>query len=154
MPLEGHQYLKKPCFYQWIQFSLFFSGTDSNGMSLLVHLNRIFQLILYFGEWKRFLVNYKPFAFIQSFCLLVETIHEIKYRPIFKELYFCFLKPFSWIFADTPASGSSFFRLVETEFSSNHSSRLMYTDFGLISNRAQFYSELFFLLLESITQIR
>ena len=31
------------------------------------------------------MVNYKPFAFIQSFFLLVDTIHEFKCRPIFKE---------------------------------------------------------------------
>ena len=59
---------------------------------------------------------------------------------------------FLGFFSDIPASGSSFFRLVETEFSSNPSSRLVYTYFGLIS--VCFYSELFFLLLESITEIR
>ena len=82
LPLEGEQYLKKSYFCQWKPFSLIFSDTDSNGSSLLVHLNRIFQLILHSGQWKRFLVNYKPFAFIQSFFLLVDTIFEIKCRPI------------------------------------------------------------------------
>ena len=31
-----------------------------------------------------FSVNYKPFALIQSFFLLVDTILKIKCRPIFK----------------------------------------------------------------------
>ena len=54
--------------------------------------------------------------------MLMDTIHEIKCRPIFKEqLYSCLLKPFSRIFADIPASGSSFFRVVEADFSSNTS---------------------------------
>ena len=44
LPLEGGQ--RKP-------FSLIFSDTDSNGSSLLVNLNGIFQLILHFGWWKR-----------------------------------------------------------------------------------------------------
>ena len=75
------------------------------------------------------------FGLIQSFFLQVDTILEIKCRPNFKEEHYsCSLKPFSWIFADIPASGSSFFQLMETEFSSNPSSRLVYTDFGLISN--------------------
>ena len=126
-------------------FFKFFSDTDSNGSSLLVHLNRIFQLILHSGCRKRFLVNYKIFDFIQSFFLLVDTIREIKFGQIFKEEHYsCSLKPFSWIFADISASGSNFFRLVETEFSSNPSSWIVYTDFGLT----------FFLLLESITEIR
>ena len=62
-----------------------FSDTDSNRSNLLVHLHRIFQLILHSGYWKRFLVLFKPLALIQSFFLLVDTIHEIKSRPIFKE---------------------------------------------------------------------
>ena len=120
----------------------------------MVHWNPIFQLILNSGWWKRFLVNYKPFAFIQSFFLLVDTIHKIKWRPIFKEeQYSCSLKPFSWIFANIPASGSSFFWLVEEEFSSYLSSRLVYMKFGLISNRVLLFRG-FFLLLESITEIR
>ena len=74
----------------------------------------------------------------------MDTIHEIKCKPIFKEgQYSCSLKPFSWIFADIPASGSNFFRLVETEFSSNSSSRLAYTDFGLISNRVLLFEAFF-----------
>ena len=41
------------------------------------------------------MVNYKPFAFIQSFFLLVDTIHEIKCMPIFKEEHYsCSLKQF------------------------------------------------------------
>ena len=83
----------------------------------MVYLNRIFQLILHPGYWKQFLANYKPFAFIQSLFLLVDIIHEIKFKPIFKEKqYACSLKPFSWIFSDIRANGSSFFRLKEMEF--------------------------------------
>ena len=78
-----------------------------------------------------FSVNCKPCGSIQSSLLLMDTILEIKCRPIFKgEHYSWSLKPFSWIFADIPASESSLFRLVETEFSSNPSLRLVYTDFG------------------------
>ena len=131
-----------------------FSDTDSNGSSLLVHWNLIFQRILHSGQWKRFLVDYKPFALIQSFFLLVETILEIKCRPIFKEEHYsCSLKPFSLIFGDIAASGNSFFRLVETDFSSNPSSRLVYTDFWLISNGVLLF-RVFSLLLDSITEIR
>ena len=75
----------------------------------------------------------------------MDTFLEINYRPDFKEKHYsCSLKPFSWIFADIPASGSSFFRLVETEFSSNPSSQLVYTDFGLISNRVLLFRVFFF----------
>ena len=91
---------------------------------------------------------------MESFFLLVDTILETKCKPISKEEHYsCSLKPFSWIFADIPASGNSFFRLVETDFSSNPSSRLVYTDFGLISNRVLLFRA-FSLLLERITKIR
>ena len=64
------------------------------------------------------MVNYKLFfAFTQSFLQLVNTIHEIKCRPIFKERHYsCSLKPFSWIFADIPTNESSFFWLVFIKF--------------------------------------
>ena len=53
-----------------------------------------------------------------------------------------------------PASGiSSFFRLVETEFSSNPSWLLVHMDFGLISNRVLLFRA-FFLSLERITEIK
>ena len=104
-----------------------------------------FDFFRHWFNWKWFLVNYKPSTFIQSFYLLVDTIREIKCRPIFKEeQYSCSLKPFSWIFADIPASGSSFFRLMETEFSSNPSSRLVYTDLGLISRRVLLFRVFFY----------
>ena len=45
-----------------------------NGSSLLVHGNHIFQRILHSGYLKQFLVDYKPFAFIQNFFLLVDNI--------------------------------------------------------------------------------
>ena len=123
---------------------LVFPDTGSNGSRLLVHLNRIFQVILYSGQWKGSLVNYKPFAFIQCFFLLVNTIHEIKCRPIFKEeQYSCLLKPLFWIFADIPAIASSFFRLVEMQFLSSPSSRLAYTDLRLISQRVLLFRAFF-----------
>ena len=64
------------------------------------------------------MVNFKPFfAFIQSFLRLVDTIHEIKCRPIFKKRHYsCSLKPFSWTFADIPTNESSFFWLVFIKF--------------------------------------
>ena len=66
------------------------------------------------------MVDYKPFAIIQSFFLLVDTILQIKCSPIFKEEHYsCQLKPFSRIFADNSTSMKQFFRLVETEFLSN-----------------------------------
>ena len=74
----------------------------------------------------------------------MDTIHEVKCRSIFKENQCSYsLKPFSGIFADIPASGSSFFLLAETDFSSNPSSRLVYTDFGLISNRVLLFRAFF-----------
>ena len=91
------------------------------------------------------MVNYKPFTFIQRIFLLVGSILEIKCRPIVKEESYL-------SFADIPASGSIFFGLVETEFSSNPSSRLVYTDFGSLSNHALLFRA-FFLLLESITEL-
>ena len=118
----------------------------------MVHLSRIFQLILHSGYCKWLLFNYKLFAFIQRFFLLVNTILEIKCWPIFKDgHYSCLLKHFSWIFADIPASESRFFQLVEPEFLSNPSSKLAYMDFGLISNRVLLFIA-FFLLLESSTE--
>ena len=155
LSLKGDQYLKKSYFCWWKLFSLNFSDTDSNGSSLVVHLNRIFQLILHSGWWKRFLVNYKPFAFIQIFFLPVATIHEIKCRPIFQEkLYSCSLKPFSLIFADIPASGSSFFPA-----SGNGvfiKSFIATSAYGYWVNfkLCPFIQRAFFLLLESITEIR
>ena len=64
------------------------------------------------------MVNYKLFfAFTQSFLQLVNTIHEIKCRPIFKERHYsCLLKPFSWTFADIPTNESRFSWLVFIKF--------------------------------------
>ena len=62
------------------------------------------------------------------------------------------MKPFSWIFADIPASGSNFFLLVKTDFSSNPSSRLLHTDFGLISNLALLFRA-FFLLWKALLKL-
>ena len=48
--LEGDQYLKESYFCFLKPFFFFIaSGTDPNGSSLLVHLNRFFQPILHSG---------------------------------------------------------------------------------------------------------
>ena len=92
--------------------------------------------IVFFNE-SFILAGGNGFWFFQSFFLLVDTILEIKCRPIFTEKHYsCSLKPFSWIFADIPAGGSSFFRLMETEFQTVY-----------------FYSQLFFLLLEALLKL-
>ena len=49
MPLEGDEYLKKSYSCSWKLSSLTFWDTDSNGSSLLVHWDRIFQRILHSG---------------------------------------------------------------------------------------------------------
>ena len=101
-----------------------------------------------------FLANYKTCAFIQNFFVLVDTIVQIKCKPIFKDKQnSCSVKPFCWIVKEIPASRSTFFRLVKIDFSSNLSLRLVYLDFGLIQIVC-FYSEFFLLLLESIIEIR
>ena len=76
-------------------------------------------------------------------------IYAIRYlkkpysNPLFKEKYFCSLKLFSWIFADIPASGSSFSQVVKSELLWNPSLRLVYTDFGLILNRVILFRAFF-----------
>ena len=40
----------------------------------MVHLNRIFQPMLHSGHWKRFLVNYKPFAFTLPFLIVEDGV--------------------------------------------------------------------------------
>ena len=124
----------------------------------LIHMEAVFWSteIVFFNE-SFILASGNDFPLITNLLVLFRvfffTILEIKCRPFFKGEYYSFLlKLFSWVLADIPASGSSFFRLVETDISSNPLSRLVYADFGLISNRV-LYSELFFLLLESITEI-
>ena len=134
--IRGRPIFKKILFLLVETICVIFSDTELNGSSLLVHLNCMFELICHSGWWIRFLVNCKPFAFIQRSFLLVDTIREIKCRSIFKEeQYCCLLQPFSWFFADISTSWNNFFRLVETKFLSNPLSRPVYTDFTLISNR-------------------
>ena len=103
------------------------------------------------------MVKCKPFSFIQSFFLLVVTILEIKCRPFFskkkQQHCSCSLKPFSWIFENILASGSSIFRLVETEFSSNPSSRPVYTGFGLILNRVLLFRAFFFCCWKALLKL-
>ena len=113
-----------------------------------------FDFFRHWFNWKRFLVNYKPSTFIQSFYLLVDTIREIKCRPIFKEeQYSCSLKPFSWICCRYscewkqlfPANGNGVFikSFIKTS---------VYR-FG-VNFKACAFIQSFFLLLESITEIR
>ena len=83
----------------------------------------------------------------------MDTIDKIKCMPTFKEEYYSYsLKTIPLIFADIPASGSSFFLLVEMEVLANTSSRLEYAEFVFISNRVLLFRA-FFLLPESITEI-
>ena len=91
----------------------------------------------------------------RAFSLVVNANLEIKCWPIFKgNRYSSSLKPISWIFSDTEWRVSSFFRLLETKFSSNASLRLMCTDFGLILNYAHLFRAFFPLLMESISEFR
>ena len=79
--------------------------------------------------------NFNIMSIVNVFMLSIE---KKKWTPFMElnvgQFYSCSLKPFYCIFADIPASGSNFLWLMETEFSSNPSSRLVYTDFALISN--------------------
>ena len=72
---------------------------------------------------------------------------------MFKEQCSCSLKPFSKIFADIPASGSSFFRLVKTKFLSNLSSWLLYTDFKLITNRVLLFRAFYFCCRKALLKL-
>ena len=155
LPLKGDQCFKKILFLldETVFFKKFFQT--------LIHMEAVFwsTKIVFFNE-SFILASGNGFPLITNllllfrvFFLLVDTILEIKCRPFFKGEYYSFLlKLFSWVLANIPASGSSFFRLVETKISSNPLSRLVYADFGLVSNRG-LYSDFFFLLLESITEI-
>ena len=138
LPLEGDQCFKKILFLldetvffnffrHWFTWKQYFGPLKSCFLT-----NPLFGLV------EMVPVNYKPFGFIQSF------LFHHSCRPFFKGEYYSFLlKLFPWVLAGIPASGSSFFRLVETKISSNPLSRLVYPDFGLISNRV-LYSEIFF----------
>ena len=120
-----------PYICQWKPFSLIFSDSHSNGSNLLVHSNRIFQLVLHSGLWEWFLINYKPFTFIRSFYLLADTIHESKCMLIFKEELLLLVET---IFLDLCIYSCEWKQLFRA--------------------RLCFYSELLFLLFESITEIR
>ena len=121
-----------------------FSDTDLNGSSLLVHWNRIFLTNSLFWQVETVFGKLQTFCFYSKLFSEVDTILEIKCRLVFKEEHYsCSLKPFSWIFADIPAGQNSFSWLVETEFSSNPSSRLVYTDFWLTSNRVLLFRAFF-----------
>ena len=69
LPSERDQYLKRSYFCWWKQFSLNFSDTDSNGSSLFVHWNRIFQRILHSGSGNGFwLITNLLLLFRAFFC--------------------------------------------------------------------------------------
>ena len=91
LQLEGGQYFKNSYICLWKLFSSFFSDTDLNRSSYLMHWNRIFSESFILASGIRFLVNYKPCVFIKSFFLLVDTILGIRYKPIFLH----FSTPFS-----------------------------------------------------------
>ena len=101
------------------------------------------------------MVNCKPFAFIQSFFQLMETILEIKCRPTFKRRTLFLLV--ETIFSDFcryscewkhifPASGNGVFI----------KSFMRTSAYGFWVNfkPCAFIQSFFFLLLESITEIR
>ena len=90
----------------------------------LIHMEAVFWSteIVFFNE-SFILASGNDFPLITNLLVLFRvfffTILEIKCRPFFKGEYYSFLlKLFSWVLADIPASGSSFFRLVETDISS------------------------------------
>ena len=109
-------------------------------------VNLFLQQIRYCAQWKLILqlVEILLFQFLKYPFYWKQVFHLrqrqpifclIKCRQIFKEEHYsCSLKSFSWIFADIPASGSIFFRLVKMKFLSNPSQRLVYSNFGLVSN--------------------
>ena len=70
----------------------------------------------------RFSVNFKPCAFIQMYFFAAG-------KHYWNQVLISFLLFFQFLTVE------AFFWRVETEFLSNTSSRLLYTDFGLISNR-------------------
>ena len=147
LPLEEDQCFKKILFLLDETVFLNFFRHWFTWKQYFGPLKSCFSTNPLFGLVETVPVNYKPFGFIQSF------LFHHSCRPFFKGEYYSFLlKLFSWVLANIPASGSSFFRLVETKISSNPLSRLVYADFGLVSNRV-LYSDFFFLLLESITEI-
>ena len=69
----------------WEPFSSFLSDRDSNGnifwSSEIAIVKEAFVLV----SGNEFLVNYVPCDFIQTLFLVVDSILEIKCRPIFKE---------------------------------------------------------------------
>ena len=97
----------------------------------------VFKESFILASGSRFWINYKLCAFIWSFFLLVDTILEIRCKPIF--FYFFY----SW-------KRKQFFRLVETDFLSNASFRRVETDF-LLSVRL-FKANI--VLVETIIQIK
>ena len=150
LPLQEGQYLKKSYFYQQKPFSLIFSDTDLNGSSLLVHLNRIFEVL-----YSSFCLITKPFAFIQSFFLLVDIIHEIKCRPIFQIKTLFFLVETSSL--DSCRYSSEWRQVFPGQWKQSFHQILHPYQCIRISGSSQtvrFYSKPYFWLLDSITEIR
>ena len=70
--------------------------------SEIVFFNEYFILVKGKGFW--LITNFE--LLFRAFFLLVNTIPEIKCKPIFEEEHYsCSLKPVSWIFADILANG-------------------------------------------------
>ena len=78
----------------------------------------------------RFSVNFKPCAFIQMYFFAAG-------KHYWNQVLISFLLFFQFLTVE------AFFWRVETEFLSNTSSRLLYTDFGLISNRVLLFRRFF-----------
>ena len=97
----------------------------------------VFWLITNLLLWFRaFLCSWTPLLKLNVDLVLNKNIIPARWNHF---LWFLLISwhqiSFSWI----PAGGSSYLRLVETEFPSNPSSRLVYTGFCLISNHVLFY---------------
>ena len=107
LQLEGGQYFKKILFLLEETFFFFFHFFQTLirkkvafGSSEIAFLKESFILAIGTG----FLINYKLCAFIRSFFLLLDTILEIRCKPIFFH-FFLFLKAE----AVFPVSGNEFF---------------------------------------------
>ena len=92
-----------------------------------------------------FFINCKLYAFIRSFSLLVDTILEIRCKPIFFHFFIPNLTAEA-VFRDY-RQGEIFFCLVETYFWMKPSFQLLEKDFSLVEHVTLF--ERFFLLAKT-----
>ena len=66
----------------------FFSGIDSNESSFRSSETAFFRKFFVLASGNGFLINYKLYAFIRTFSLLVETILEIRCKPFFFHFFY------------------------------------------------------------------